>query len=396
MLGTQVGIGISHHRNPVVAATEAVHQAKTNGSVQHPDFVLLFSMVGYRQDLVLAAVHAETGNVPLVGCSGAGIISTSIADESNFGLVVMLLQSDEICIHHGVVRDVSVSSHVAGQTIGTDVRSHLADDTAVLFLFADGIAFNFDEFLRGLGDLSVQGRSLPIIGGAAGDNLAYEKTYQYYDGELLSQGAVWATFSGPVDVISAVSHGCVPIGKRLKITKCAGNVIYEVDHKPILDVLKDYLHDDEIHTWDKAAVNLGLAFAAKQNKVMGSDYYMRCMLAKDMDIGGVILQTEVKQDDEFWVSRRDFDKILVGARTMAASIIAQLGDKTPYFILQVECDGRGKTMLRTQEKLAVLDVIQSTLGHHIPWIGLYAFGEIAPIEQENHIHNLTSIITAVC
>ena len=396
MLSTQVGIGISHHRNPVVAAKEAVDQAKVTGAIQQPDFVLLFSMVGYRQDLVLAAVHAETGKAPLVGCSGAGIISIGVADESNFGLVVMLLQSDEIRIHHGVVRDASVSATAAGQRVGEEVRSHLSDDTAILFLFADGIGFNFDEFSRGLGTLSVQERSIPIIGGAAGDNLAYQKTYQYYNGELLSQGIAWATFSGPIEVISSVSHGCVPIGNRLTITKCDRNVIYEVDHKPVLDVLKDYLHDDEIHAWDKAAVNLGLAFSTKQNGTIDDDYYLRCMLAKDVDAGCVRLQTEVQQDDEFWVSRRDFEKILAGVKMMAEAIVAQLDGKLPYFILQVECDGRGKTILRTQEKLAVLEVLQSTLGHNIPWIGLYAFGEIAPIDQENHIHNLTSVITAVC
>lgn len=396
MLGTQVGIGISHHRNPVIAAKEAVHQAKVHGALQEPDFVLLFSMVGYRQDLVLATVYEETSKAPLVGCSGAGIISTGVADESNFGVVVLLLKSDEIQIRHGVVREISGASNTAGEVIGEEVRSHLADDTAALFLFAEGISFNFDEFLRGLGELLVGGQPLPIIGGGAGDNLAFQKTYQYYNGELLSQGAVWATFSGSLKVISAVSHGCVPIGNKLTITKCDGNIIYEVEHRPILDILTDYLYADEIYAWDKAATNLGLAFPAADQSVANDEYSIRCMLAKDSDAGCVMLQSEVLEGETFWIARRDFDKMLVGIQTMADSIVQQLGNTVPLFILQVECDGRGKSILREQEKLALLNSLQSRLGRHVPWIGLYAFGEIGPLGKENRIHTLSSVITAVC
>lgn len=396
MLGTQVGIGISHHRNPIIAAQEAVHQAKVNGALQQPDFVLLFSMVGYRQDLVLATVYEETSQAPLVGCSGAGIISTGIADESNFGLVVMLLQSDEIQIRHGVVRDVSRDSKAAGEAIGAEVRAHLSDDTAALFLFAEGLSFNFDEFLRGLGELLVGDQPLPIIGGGSGDNFAFQKTYQYYNGELLSQGAVWTTFSGALEVISAVSHGCVPIGNKLTITKCDKNIIYEVDHQPILDILTDYLYEDEIHAWDKAATNLGLAFPAAEPSVTTDEYSIRCMLAKDADAGCVMLQSEVLEGEAFWIARRDFDKILVGTQTMADSIVQQLGDTVPLFILQVECDGRGTSILREHEKLALLASLQSRLGRHVPWIGLYAFGEIGPLGKENRIHTLSSVITAVC
>lgn len=396
MPGTLIGVGASRHRNPSLAAKEAVAQAKVRGSILRPDFVLMFAMVGYRQDVLLKTVRAETDQAPLVGCSGAGIIATGIADESNFGLVIMLMQSDEIHIQHGMVKNVADASTLAGQVIGQEVRTHLTSDTAAVFLFADGIDFNFYDFLQGMGELSIDGHAIPLLGGLAGDNLAYEKTYQYYNDELLCHGAVWATISGPIRIISAMSHGCVPIGTPRTITKCDGNIIYEVDHQPVLEVLKDYLNDHEIHSWDKAAANLGLAFLSSQTATSRDAYTMRCMIAKNLETNSVMLQTSVKEGDEFWVSRRDFNKILEGNRAMAESITAQLGDDTPQLIFQVECDGRGKTILREQEKLALIETLQSTLGANLPWIGLYAFAEICPIGQNNHIHNLSSIVTAIC
>ena len=31
----------------------------------------------------------------------------------------------------------------------------------------------------------------------------------------------------------------------------------------------------------------------------------------------------------------------------------------------------------------------------VPWIGFYSLGEIAPIGEQNHFHNFTSVLTAV-
>ena len=39
-MGTQAGIGVSHHRNPRMAAQEAVRQALSRGAMDKPDFVL--------------------------------------------------------------------------------------------------------------------------------------------------------------------------------------------------------------------------------------------------------------------------------------------------------------------------------------------------------------------
>ena len=143
-------------------------------------------------------------------------------------------------------------------------------------------------------------------------------------------------------------------------------------------------------------MNLGLAFPLQTNTSDENNYVMRCMIAKNTANNSVILQTAVNEGDEFWVSRRDFAKILRGTRSMANEITDKLGCKTPQLVIQVECDGRGKTILREQEKLALIDVLQSELGADVPWIGLYAYAEICPLKQDNHIHNFSSIITAIC
>src|SRR3712207_8972415 len=52
---------------------------------------------------------------------------------------------------------------------------------------------------------------------------------------VVSDGVAWALLSGDVHVFSALSHGCVPIGTERTVTRSAGNIIYEIDQKPVLD-----------------------------------------------------------------------------------------------------------------------------------------------------------------
>ena len=63
-MSTQVGIGKSIHRNPKIAASEAVGMALKTGSVEKADFVFMFSSVGYDQKTILKCVYDLFGGAP--------------------------------------------------------------------------------------------------------------------------------------------------------------------------------------------------------------------------------------------------------------------------------------------------------------------------------------------
>lgn len=52
-MSTQVGIGKSIHRNPKIAAKEAVQMALKTGAIEKADFVFMFSSVGYDQKTMI-------------------------------------------------------------------------------------------------------------------------------------------------------------------------------------------------------------------------------------------------------------------------------------------------------------------------------------------------------
>ena len=76
----QAGVGHSDHRNPEQAGKDAVAEAMKNAGIDKADFVMLFATVGYNQPALLSTVRKATGNVPLSGCSGEGVIA------QNFGV----------------------------------------------------------------------------------------------------------------------------------------------------------------------------------------------------------------------------------------------------------------------------------------------------------------------
>ena len=63
-------------------------------------------------------------------------------------------------------------------------------------------------------------------------------TYQYCDDEVISDGVSYALLSGKAQASWAISHSVIPIGSERIVTRSQGNVIYEIDDKPALEVLR--------------------------------------------------------------------------------------------------------------------------------------------------------------
>jgi hypothetical protein len=393
-MGTQAGVGISHHRNPRVAGKEAVEQALAEAGIEKPDFTLVFASVGYHQQTLIESVREATGGAPLSGCSGEGVIAGQEADESNFSVGVMAISSDEMQFVHGMAPGLADDAEAVGHGVGEAVSPHARDDSIALLVFADAITFNFDRFLAGLESAATTDHPLPLFGGLSGDNWQLKQTYQYCDDEVASEAVAWALISGPLKAAWSISHGCVPVGVERKVTRAEGNVIYEIDDTPVLDVMKEYLVEKEIDDWQEAIVNLCLMFEAPGHLQDHAEYLIRFMPTKDDATGSVTIATEVKEGESVWMTRRDHRLIQEGVDRMAVSISDKLEGATPKLVLHFDCAGRGKSMFRDQVKTDLLTRLQKQIAPDAPWLGFFTYGEIGPVGDENCFHNYTAVVAA--
>jgi hypothetical protein len=344
---------------------------------------------------LLRAVREATGGAPLCGCSGEGTISGDDADESNFSVVVMVISSDELRWRNGLATGLGADSRAAGQLVAQSLSSDLGADAVGLFVFPDGTTVNFDDFFAGLEGNLPSDQFLPLWGGGAGDNLALVQTYQYCDDEVVSDGVAYALLSGEVQAASTIGIGYIPIGGERTVTRSERNVIYEIDGKPALEVLQEYLPDLALaEDWGRYVPTFGLSFRAP-SYMKDEEYILRGINSVNTADGSVSLQTDVQEDTSVWFSSRDKEKITAGLDRMADQIKEELGGVQPKLVFHFDCCSRGRLMFRDQEKLQLLRQFRQAVGPEAPWAGFYTYGEIGPVGKHNFYHTYTAVVLAL-
>jgi len=395
---TKAGVGTSQHHNPNVAGREAAEQALKKAGIVKPDFVFMFASIGYDQHSLVRAVRESTGGAPLSGCSAEGTINGDDADESGFSVVVTAISSDELHWTNGSATGLSADSHSLGQRVAQDLLPDLSADTIGLFVFPDGRMDNLEHFFAGLEGNLPSDQFLPLWGGGAVNNFSYEEpTYQYCDDEVVSDGVAYALLSGKARASWAISHSLIPIGSERIVTRCQGNVIYEIDGKPATEVLKEYLPEHALtddRDWMRYAISLALCFRAP-SYMKDEEYVVRGVPVVNLTDGSITVQTDVQEGTSVWFSSRDKEKLATGLERMAAQIKQQLDGDQPKVIFQFECATRGKMMLREQEKLQLLKQFRQSVDPNVPWAGYYTWGEIGPVEEHNLRHLYTSVVLAL-
>src|SRR5215212_4834599 len=368
----KAGVGMSRHHNPNLAGREAAQQALKKVGVAKADIVIMFASIGYDQHSSLGVVREATGGAPLTGCSAGGTINGEDADESSFSVVGTVMTSEELRWHNGRPRGlVEDDTRAVGKRVAKDLLPHLCSDTIGLFVFPDGrVDFgvsrdNLDNFFAGLEENLPSERFLPMWGGGANKTGGWrEPPHQYCDDEVISGGLSYALLSGKAQASWAISHSVIPIGGERIVTRSKGNVIHEIDGKPAVEVLKEYLPEHALaddRNWMDYANSLALCFRAP-SYMKDEEYVVRGVPAVKMADGSIIVQTDVQEGTSIWFSSRDKEKLATGLDRMAARIKEQLEGEQPKLVLQFECATRGKDMFREQEKLQFLRHFRHSVG----------------------------------
>src|SRR5215218_7863277 len=405
-MAIKAGVGMSRHHNPNVAGREAAEQALQKAGIDRPDFVFMFASIGYDQRSLLGVVRETTGGAPLTGCSAEGTMNGDDADESSFSVLVTAISSEELRWHNGIARGlVEDDTRTVGQRVAKDLLPNLSAETIGLFVFLDGrVDFgvsrdNLDNFFAGLEENLPSERFLPMWGGGANKTVGWrEPPHQYCDDEVISGGVSYALLSGKAQASWAISHSVIPIGGERIVTRSKGNVIHEIDGKPAIEVLKEYLPEGALaddRDWMRYAISLALCFRAP-SYMKDEEYIVGGLPAVKMADGSITVQTEVQEGTSVWFSSRDKEKISTGFDRMSQQIKEQLGGEKPKVVFQFECLTRGKSLFRDQEKLQLLKRFRQSLDPDTPWAGFYTIGgEIGPVEEHNDIHLFTSVALAL-
>ena len=354
----------------------------------HPtDLLLVFGAINHFTHPELYRCLQELApQAALLGCSTAGEISASGVEDGT--CCITAVKFDRIGLKSAsTILSGMDDSFAAGERVGRQV---LAPDLKAVLVFGPGVQINGSALVDGIS--SVIGFKVPITGGLAGDGGAFKETFTLGRDGIANNAVVAVGLCGDSLRFGHGSFGgWEPFGPARKVTRSAGNILYELDGEPALEIYKRYLGD---YARNLPASGLLFPFA-----MLGDDHsaigLIRTILGIDEAQGSLILAGEINAGGYLRLMHASTDKLVNGAESAADAAAEMFHSEGNSLAILVSCVGRKLVMgSRVDEEVeAVGDVFsdKATL------TGFYSYGEISPFTPgaSCKLHNQTMTITCL-
>jgi hypothetical protein len=367
----KAGVGRSNNPDAIKAGAEACKQALSQAG-EKADLIIVFSTVAHDQEKMLKGVRSVSKEIPLVGCSDSGEITTEGPVSKQ--VAVMALSSDVIDFTIGVGEGTDKDSSKAGKKAAEEVKKQTKTPISLFIMLLDGLAENGAVAVRGA--QGILGNNFPIIGGSAGDDFLFKKTYEYYDDRVLSNSMIGIGLSGKFSFGVGVRHGWEPIGLPMKVTKAEGAKLIEVNNRPALSIYEDYFGKKAEELIKEPIARMAYTYPLGMSVEGSSELLIRDVVIAN-EKGEITCAAEIPEGSEIRLMLGDPEKAIQAAKEAAEGALAQLKGAKPKVIFVFNCMARCKLLgARIGEEIAA---IQEILGKDVPLIGFYTYGEQAPL-----------------
>ena len=353
----------------------------------NPGLLMVFGAVEFFTTNALSALlQKEFPDAKLIGCSTAGEITADGVDDGT--CTITAVSFDQISLVQATSRLTEMAdSFAAGERIGQQLG---AAQLKSVLVFGPGVNINGSALVNGI--TSVIGTDIPITGGLAGDGGAFKQTYTLGAEGVADNAVVAVGLCGDALLFGHGSFGgWEAFGPARKVTRCEGNVLYELDGEPALEVYKRYLGD---HAKDLPASGLLFPFA-----MLGEDHsaigLIRTILGVDELSGSLTLAGEINLDGYLKLMHASTDKLVNGAEAAAEAAAAMIQAKGESLSILVSCVGRKLVMGgRVDEEV---EAVGDVFGSNSLLTGFYSYGEISPFTPgaSCKLHNQTMTITCL-
>ena len=275
-------------------------------------------------------------------------------------IVAVAIEFDKTEIRIANVQiETAENSFEAGRSIGSALK---ADDLSGVMLFSDGLNVNGSQLAKGINNLL--GEDIPIVGGLAGDDDRFETTLIGINDQLRSNQIAAIGFYGKaISFGHGTGSGFATFGPKRKITKSDGNILYQLDGKPALDLYKRYL-GPEAKELPGAALHFPLLVWDPSDP---SSSVVRTILAIDSDDQTMTFAGNVPEGYSAQLMRSSLERLTTGAANAAKS--ARKSNEHAELALLVSCVGRRLVMGQRHE--AEIDAVKQEFGRELPFIGFY-------------------------
>ncbi|MFO0984063.1 MAG: FIST N-terminal domain-containing protein [Planctomycetota bacterium] len=321
----------------------------------------------------------------LIGCSTSGEIFQSRISDGSLAVAVAQFAASELR-----TASTAVGKEVGSFAAGAALARQLAAPTlrSVLVL-SDGLSVNGSELVQGLN--SVLPEHVVVTGGLAGDGDRFQRTWVIEQG-VPKTGYVTAVglCGDRLDIGHGSKGGWDIFGPERVVTRARGNVLFELDGSPALQLYKQYLGE---RASGLPATGLLFPLAIREH-ASDERHLVRTILSVDEQAQSMTFAGDVPQGWRAQLMKANFDRLIGGASEAAQLSKRGATRSAARLAIAVSCVGRRLVLgERAEEEVeATLDVLDRGARQ----IGFYSYGEISPYTTGScDLHNQTMTLTTI-
>ena len=400
MNGQELAAGVGWNGGPnsfeagVEAARAALEQARSHAAIE-PVAAIVYVTVLHDQDAVLRGVRSVLPGARLVGASTQDVSRTGDVESGDRVVGVAIIGGSQVTARSAFALNVSKDPAAAARVLAEQLGPPGPDGPPLLLWYDPLTGINVDTLIAGL-----RAAGYPkILGGGAGQPWGpLYRTYQYFEGRVMRDSAVVLRLDGDLEFVQDLTHGTDALGIELEVTAAEGNVISAIDGRPALDVWREQLglgDEDILDIEATAAWALGVSVTMEP----GHDYegpITRSVFGFRTSTREVVLQAPIPAGMLVQVCHRTPEAVFDRAVVMATRLHARLAGRSPVLALSFECAARARPFLGEELTRREIGQMQTILGETLPWLGMYAWGEVAPVGPATYFHNYTFPLAVLC
>lgn len=351
------------------AVTDALQDALEGVNKPKIALAMVFASYEYNIHNVLRGVMARLGDIPLIGFSTSGEITSE--GHHRRSVVVVLVLGEDVTAQAAWFSGYSENSAKTTAQMTDLLRVDQAKD-AVLFIVADGFTGDGEALLDTLPDGNYQ-----AVGVLAGGDLRLGRTYQIAGGQAGTGGLAAAILQGGnLRIGTGAGHGWQPVGAYFKVTGTNDQWLRSLDDLPASESYANMFGRDA-REWAFPPLNtlVRLYPLGFENANGNGDLTVRTPIRVETD-GSLRMNGSVPDGVIGHVLIGGTEACLDAARKAATDALAALDGATPKFAL-VFADVSWEMLFRGQPSNEI-DAVREVLGPDVPIAGGYTLGQLAP------------------
>ncbi len=360
----------------------ALQQSMADGF--QPTLAIVF--ISIRQDRTAVCEVLKAAGIDVIGATSCHEFTDVCQSEGGIAVLLMDMKRSDYTILFEDIGERSLNeaaTHLAQAALQKFERpAFILCSTSIT---AMGTMLDGETLIRSIEQTI--GPDLTLFGGMAGDDFSFHGTCVFTHEKSTEYGMVALVVNEEkIDLQGVALSGWKPIGVARTITKSKGNLLYQIDDKPALDMYLRFLGEDfasadeQIRFFDSVGLHYPL-----QIERTGREPVMCNPMGYNSEENALILESDIEEGSRFRFSTPpDFD--IVDTVLNKATEIKGINGEGAEALLIFSCASRLNALgpMAQQENNGLSEVWNA------PMAGFYTYGEFGKaINGKHEFHSTT-------